>query len=155
MDGDDICRRDARGRTWSLPGNQGPWVPDQGTDTICSCDRVPCAGSVANRGPKRFLWYSNPLLCSVRNAAISDAHEIARRSICFGPKVMQTIIDSPSSPYAEAIRSIKLTVDLNSRSKYEGHWPDIVLTKRGQIHPCCGDGDAHSAGWRTCHFSGL
>ena len=49
LDRDDICRRDARGRTWSLPGNQGPRVPDQGTGTICSCDRVSCAGSVANR----------------------------------------------------------------------------------------------------------
>ena len=36
------------------------------------------------------------------------------RSISSAPKVMQTIVDSPSSLYAEAIRSIKLTVDLNS-----------------------------------------
>ena len=49
LDGGDICRRDARGRTWSLAGNQGPRVPDQGTGAICSCDRVPCAGPVANR----------------------------------------------------------------------------------------------------------
>src|SRR5262249_33303262 len=31
--------------------------------------------------------------------------------------IMRTIIDSPESPYAEAVRSIKLTVDLNSQAK--------------------------------------
>jgi succinoglycan biosynthesis transport protein ExoP len=42
---------------------------------------------------------------------------IAMRSIDSPPKVMRTIIDSPSSPYAEAIRTIKLTVDLNKRKE--------------------------------------
>jgi len=37
------------------------------------------------------------------------------RSIGFIPKSMWTVINSPSSEYAEAIRSIKLMVDLNSR----------------------------------------
>jgi polysaccharide biosynthesis transport protein len=49
---------------------------------------------------------------------ISDARQIQieePRSICSTPRMMQTIIDSPSSPCAEAIRSIKLTVDLNSQ----------------------------------------
>jgi len=32
--------------------------------------------------------------------------------------MVQTIIDSPSSPYAEAMRSIKLTVDLNNQPKW-------------------------------------
>jgi len=41
--------------------------------------------------------------------------QIEPRSICSTPRMMQTIIDSPSSPCAEAIRSIKLTVDLNSQ----------------------------------------
>jgi polysaccharide biosynthesis transport protein len=40
------------------------------------------------------------------------------RSIYSGPKNMRTVIDSPSSPYAEAIRSIKLIVDLKSDAKY-------------------------------------
>jgi len=31
---------------------------------------------------------------------------------------MRTIIESPSSPYAEAVRSIKLLVDLNSKAKH-------------------------------------
>ena len=37
---------------------------------------------------------------------------VGTRSIQSVPKVMRTIVDSPSSDYAEAIRSIKLTVDL-------------------------------------------
>ena len=40
------------------------------------------------------------------------------RSLGSAPKIMQTIIDSPSSPYAEAIRSLKLTVDLNSQAQH-------------------------------------
>jgi succinoglycan biosynthesis transport protein ExoP len=39
------------------------------------------------------------------------------RSICSAPRIMRTVIDSPSSPYAEAVRSIKLTVDLNGQAK--------------------------------------
>jgi polysaccharide biosynthesis transport protein len=50
--------------------------------------------------------------------AISHARQIEPRSICSTPKMMQTVIDSPSSPYAEALRSIKLTVDLNSQPKW-------------------------------------
>jgi succinoglycan biosynthesis transport protein ExoP len=41
---------------------------------------------------------------------------MAPRSICSAPKIMRTIVDSPSSPYAEAVRSIKLTVDLNGQA---------------------------------------
>ena len=117
LDGDDICRRDARGRSWCLAGNQGPRVPDQGTSAICSCDRVPCAGSVANREPEKNVFWSAIRCCTAcKDAAISDARGMALRSICSAPKVMRTVVDSPSSPYAEAIRSIKLTVDLNSKA---------------------------------------
>jgi succinoglycan biosynthesis transport protein ExoP len=49
--------------------------------------------------------------------AISHAPQIDSRSICGTPRMMQTIIDSPSSPFAEALRSIKLTVDLNREPK--------------------------------------
>src|SRR5262245_11626647 len=49
--------------------------------------------------------------------AISRAPQLEARSICSTPRMMQTVIDSPSSPCAEAIRSIKLTVDLNSQPK--------------------------------------
>jgi succinoglycan biosynthesis transport protein ExoP len=49
--------------------------------------------------------------------ALSHAPQIEPRSICSTPRMMQSIIDSPSSPCAEAIRSIKLTVDLNSQAE--------------------------------------
>jgi polysaccharide biosynthesis transport protein len=49
--------------------------------------------------------------------AIAVAHPIASRSVCSRPKTMRTIIESPSSPYAEAVRSIKLLIDLNSKAK--------------------------------------
>jgi polysaccharide biosynthesis transport protein len=38
------------------------------------------------------------------------------RSICITPKIMQTIIDAPACEYAEAIRTIKLTIDLNKQA---------------------------------------
>ena len=40
----------------------------------------------------------------------------AARNIYSAQKVMRTIIDAPSSHYAEAVRSIKLSVDLNSQA---------------------------------------
>jgi len=40
----------------------------------------------------------------------------AARNICSAQKVIRTIVDSPSSLYAEAVRSIKLSVDLNSQA---------------------------------------
>ena len=38
------------------------------------------------------------------------------RSINSDPRILRTIIEAPWSPYAEAVRSLKLTVDLNRRS---------------------------------------
>src|SRR5262249_31435544 len=68
----------------------------------------------------RFFGSQSFALQQARKAqlAISDARQIEPRSICHTPKMMQTIIDTPSSPYAEAIRSIKLTVDLNTQPKW-------------------------------------
>src|SRR5262249_25798431 len=45
-----------------------------------------------------------------------------------GPKSMRTIVDSPSSEYAEAVRSIKLTVDLNSQNRQDKFTKVIGLT---------------------------
>src|SRR5262249_1040418 len=41
---------------------------------------------------------------------------IGERSICITPKIMQTIIDAPACAYAEAIRAIKLTIDMNNQA---------------------------------------
>ena len=68
---------------------------------------------------KRMFSSRQPVaVLHARIAAISDARGMALRSICSAPKVMRTVIDTPSSPYAEAIRSIKLTVDLNKAVNY-------------------------------------
>jgi succinoglycan biosynthesis transport protein ExoP len=47
-----------------------------------------------------------------------SAYRTATRSIYSSAKIIRTIVNSPSSPYADAIRSIKLTVDLNSQANY-------------------------------------
>jgi polysaccharide biosynthesis transport protein len=52
-----------------------------------------------------------------KTKAIAVGHPIAPRSVRSRPKTMRTILESPSSPYAEAVRSIKLIVDLNSNAK--------------------------------------
>src|SRR5262245_20664351 len=52
-----------------------------------------------------------------RTKALPVAHPVAPRSVCSRPRTMWTILESPSSPYAEAVRSIKLIVDLNSKAK--------------------------------------
>jgi len=50
--------------------------------------------------------------------ALAVAQRALPRSVSSGPKSMRTIVDSPGSEYAEAVRSIKLTVDdLNSQVK--------------------------------------
>jgi succinoglycan biosynthesis transport protein ExoP len=41
---------------------------------------------------------------------------VGERSIGSTPKIMQTIIDAPGCEYAEAIRAIKLTIDMNNQA---------------------------------------
>jgi polysaccharide biosynthesis transport protein len=69
---------------------------------------------------RRMRLFGSFSLQQARKAqlAISHARPIEPRNIGSTPKMVQTIIDSPSSPYAEAMRSIKLTVDLNNQPKW-------------------------------------
>ena len=53
---------------------------------------------------------------------------VAHRALSSGPKSMRTIVDSPSSAYAEAVRSIKLTVDLNSQKSQDKFTKVMGLT---------------------------
>jgi succinoglycan biosynthesis transport protein ExoP len=55
-------------------------------------------------------------LQSRRDEKFAIARPKATRDICSIPKIMQTVIDAPSCPYVEAIRAIKLTIDLNSQA---------------------------------------
>ena len=54
----------------------------------------------------------------IREAQFARAHRaLPARSISSGPKIMRTMFDSPSSPYAEAVRSLKLTVDISNQAQ--------------------------------------
>jgi len=65
----------------------------------------------------RFLSRRQSLAMEpIRNAQVALSERGPTRSIHSGSKVMRTIVDSPSSPYAEAVRSLKLTVELNAQS---------------------------------------
>jgi succinoglycan biosynthesis transport protein ExoP len=61
-----------------------------------------------------------PLLTNRRGRGV-QALPIARRFASLGTSsarhILRDIIDAPSSPYAEAIRALKVTVDLNSEGK--------------------------------------
>ena len=70
---------------------------------------------VADR--KRFFSGRRSLaLFPARRAQLGARIGTAARNICSAQKVIRTIVDSPSSLYAEAVRSIKLSVDLNSQA---------------------------------------
>jgi succinoglycan biosynthesis transport protein ExoP len=72
---------------------------------------------VADSSRKRIFSKPQPLALEPRRQekfAIAPGAE--PRSICFIPKIMRTIIDAPACAYAEAIRSIKLTIDMNNQA---------------------------------------
>jgi succinoglycan biosynthesis transport protein ExoP len=74
---------------------------------------------------KRFLSSRQSLAMEpIGKAQLAVAH----RALSCGPKSMRTIVDSPSSAYAEAVRSIKLTVDLNSQKSQDKFTKVIGLT---------------------------
>ena len=72
---------------------------------------------LADNSRKRiFSSWKALTLESRREQQLGVARRMAPRNICSIPKIMQTVIDAPSCPYVEAIRSIKLTIDLNSQA---------------------------------------
>jgi polysaccharide biosynthesis transport protein len=71
---------------------------------------------LADSGRKRVLSKQPLALDSRREEQFAIDRREGRRSICVIPKIMQTIIDAPACEYAEAIRSIKLTIDMNSQA---------------------------------------
>jgi succinoglycan biosynthesis transport protein ExoP len=72
---------------------------------------------LADNSRKRiFSSWKGLTLESRRKQQLGVARRMAPRNICSVPKIMQTVIDAPSCPYVEAIRSIKLTIDLNSQA---------------------------------------
>jgi polysaccharide biosynthesis transport protein len=72
---------------------------------------------LADSSRKRIFSKPQPLALEPRRQekfAVAPGAE--PRSICFIPKIMRTIIDAPACAYAEAIRSIKLTIDMNNQA---------------------------------------
>jgi succinoglycan biosynthesis transport protein ExoP len=66
---------------------------------------------------KRIFSKPQPqALESRREEQFAITRRVEPRSICITPKIMQTIIDAPACAYAEAIRSIKLTIDMNNQA---------------------------------------
>ena len=66
---------------------------------------------------KKRIFSKRPLALEQRQEERFDiSGRAGPRSICITPKIMQTIIDAPACAYAEAIRSIKLTIDMNNQA---------------------------------------
>jgi polysaccharide biosynthesis transport protein len=72
---------------------------------------------LADSSRKRLFSKPQPLALDSRREEQFDINGRAGpRNICVTPKIMQTIIDAPGCAYAEAIRSIKLTIDMNNQA---------------------------------------
>jgi polysaccharide biosynthesis transport protein len=69
---------------------------------------------LADNSKKRI--FSRPRRPLALEQGRQESFDINERSICITPKIMQTIIDAPACEYAEAIRTIKLTIDLNKQA---------------------------------------
>ena len=65
---------------------------------------------------RRFFSGKQSLVQLPERTEVALGTRMAPRSIRSAPKMVRTIVNSPSSPYAEAVRSIKLTVDLNGQA---------------------------------------
>ena len=72
---------------------------------------------LADNSKKRIFSKPRPLALEQRREKRFDIDgRVGERSICSTPKIMETIIDAPACEYAEAIRAIKLTIDMNNRA---------------------------------------
>src|SRR5262249_48304576 len=68
---------------------------------------------LADNSKKRIFSKPRPLALEQRRERSFDINgRVGERSICSTPKIMETIINAPGCEYAEAIRAIKLTIDM-------------------------------------------
>jgi succinoglycan biosynthesis transport protein ExoP len=58
-----------------------------------------------------------PALTKIIEFRTSLDHDVGPKRIVSAPRIMRAILDAPMSPYAEAIRSIKLTIDMGRAEK--------------------------------------
>jgi polysaccharide biosynthesis transport protein len=72
---------------------------------------------VAEHRKKRIFSKPRPLALEHRREQRFDINErVGARNICITPKVMQMIVDAPGCEYSEAIRAIKLTIDMHHQA---------------------------------------
>ena len=82
------------------------------TDCLAMVPRLP-RSSVE---PLPSDWQSSAVRSTMQaGTVITDALRIAPKRVAHDRSMLWAAIDRPSSPYAEAIRSLKVTVDLNSQ----------------------------------------
>jgi polysaccharide biosynthesis transport protein len=72
---------------------------------------------LADNSKKRMFSKPRPLALEQRREKRFDIDgRVGERSICSTPRIMETIINAPACEYAEAIRAIKLTIDMNNQA---------------------------------------
>jgi succinoglycan biosynthesis transport protein ExoP len=72
---------------------------------------------LADNSKKRVFSKRRPLALEQRREKRFDINGgVGERSICSTPRIMETIINAPGCEYAEAIRAIKLTIDMNNQA---------------------------------------
>ena len=81
------------------------------------------------------------------------ANEFGQRMIARNSSVFWSVVDLPSSPFAESIRSIKLALNLNMTSRPKKVvWLHFIAAERGKVDHCCCCRAAHGAiGWPSYH----
>lgn len=86
--------------------------------SVLATDCLALVPLVADNSKKRiFSKPRRPLALEQRREERFDiSGRVGARNICITPKIMQMIIDAPACEYAEAIRSIKLTIDMNNQA---------------------------------------
>jgi polysaccharide biosynthesis transport protein len=85
-------------------------------DQVRSVLGTECLALVPLLADQRKGFFNGRRALAPRQPPLLIEHQTTR-SICSAPKIMRTIIDSPSCPYAEAIRTIKLTADLTGLNR--------------------------------------
>jgi polysaccharide biosynthesis transport protein len=86
--------------------------------TVLATECLALVPLLADGSRKRIFSSGKALTLGSRpDERFAVAPRAAARNICSIPKIMRTVIDAPSCQYVEAIRSIKLTIDMNGHQQ--------------------------------------
>jgi polysaccharide biosynthesis transport protein len=84
--------------------------------SVLATDCLALVPLLVDERPKRIFSRARSLALESRGEEQFDINRrVGPRNICVIPKIMQTIMDAPGSAYAEAIRSIKLSIDMHTQ----------------------------------------